>query len=71
MAETEFSKVRFHGDESRAAQVYKNITPLSAEDVADTVLYAATRPAHVNISEITLTPINQASPAYVYKDEKD
>jgi 3-hydroxy acid dehydrogenase / malonic semialdehyde reductase len=70
MAETEFSKVRFHGDESRAAQVYKNITPLSAEDVADTVLYAATRPAHVNISEITLTPINQASPAYVYKDEK-
>jgi 3-hydroxy acid dehydrogenase / malonic semialdehyde reductase len=70
MAETEFSKVRFHGDEDRAAQVYQNIMPLTAEDVADAVLYAVTRPAHVNISELTLTPINQASPAFVYRDDK-
>jgi 3-hydroxy acid dehydrogenase / malonic semialdehyde reductase len=70
MAETEFSKVRFHGDEDRAAQVYKNITPLSADDIADAALYAATRPAHVNITELTLTPISQASPAYIHNEKK-
>jgi serine 3-dehydrogenase len=60
MVETEFSEVRFHGDADRAAEVYHGVTPLSAEDVADTVIYAATRPAHVNIDHIMLKPVAQA-----------
>jgi len=62
MVETDFSKVRFRGDEARAAQVYQNVTPLTPEDIADTILWAASRPAHVNIHTIVLTPIEQANP---------
>jgi NADP-dependent 3-hydroxy acid dehydrogenase YdfG len=61
MVETNFSKVRFHGDEQRAAKVYENITPLQPEDVADAIVWAATRPAHVNIHHILLTSIDQAN----------
>jgi NADP-dependent 3-hydroxy acid dehydrogenase YdfG len=61
MAETEFSKVRFRGDEERAAKVYERITPLTPEDIADAILWAATRPAHVNIHSIVLTTIDQAN----------
>ncbi len=61
MVETDFSLVRFRGDEERAAQVYKNITPLKPEDVADAILWAASRPAHVNIARITMTTIDQAN----------
>ena len=61
MVETEFSKVRFHGDEDRAAKVYQGITPLQPEDVADAILWAVTRPAHVSIAEILLTSIDQAN----------
>ena len=61
MVETEFSKVRFHGDEERAAKVYANLTPLQPEDVADAILWAVTRPAHVNIHSILLTTIDQAN----------
>lgn len=57
---TEFSQVRFKGDEAKAAAVYANTQPLTAEDVADSVYWAATRPAHVNINEITLMPVCQA-----------
>jgi len=53
--------VRFHGDEQRAAKVYENITPLQPEDVADAIVWAATRPAHVNIHHILLTSIDQAN----------
>ena len=60
MVQTEFSDVRFHGDKERAAQVYRGVTPLTAVDVADTVVYVATRPAHINIDEITLKPVAQA-----------
>lgn len=56
---TEFSNVRFHGDDARAATVYQNATPLSAEDVADTVYWVATRPAHVNINTLSMTPTCQ------------
>jgi hypothetical protein len=61
MVETDFSKVRFRGDEERAAKIYENITPLQPEDIADAIVWAATRPAHVNIHHIVLTTIDQAN----------
>jgi len=61
MVQTEFSKVRFRGDEERAAKVYEKITPLTPEDIADAIVWAATRPAHVNIHTILLTTIDQAN----------
>jgi NADP-dependent 3-hydroxy acid dehydrogenase YdfG len=60
MVETEFSKVRFRGDEARAAKVYQGVTPLQPADVADAVLWAASRPAHVSIAQIVMTSIDQA-----------
>jgi NADP-dependent 3-hydroxy acid dehydrogenase YdfG len=68
MAETEFSIVRFKGDKDRADQVYKGFTPLNGEDVADAILYAVTRPAHVNISDMLIMPTAQANPVYVNKN---
>jgi serine 3-dehydrogenase len=67
MVETEFSKVRFHGDEQRAKKVYEGLHPLTPDDVADAVIYAATRPRHVNINQIVLTPLAQASSNFVYR----
>jgi 3-hydroxy acid dehydrogenase/malonic semialdehyde reductase len=64
MVETEFSEVRFRGDIERAAKTYANIDPLTAEDIADAILYAVTRPSHVTIQTLLLTPTAQAS-AYV------
>jgi serine 3-dehydrogenase len=61
MVETEFSLVRFHGDAERAAKVYQGLTPLSAGDVADAVVWCATRPLHVNVSEVVIMPTAQAS----------
>lgn len=61
MVETEFSEVRFRGDTDRAAKVYQGLTPLTPADVADAILWATTRPAHVNIARISLTPIDQAN----------
>jgi NADP-dependent 3-hydroxy acid dehydrogenase YdfG len=61
MVETDFSRIRFRGDEERAAKIYQNITPLQPEDVADAILWAATRPAHVNIHNILMTTIDQAN----------
>ena len=61
LAETEFSVVRFKGDEARAKKVYEGINPLRAADVAETLLWVATRPAHVNIDEILIKPVDQAS----------
>lgn len=57
---TEFSTVRFHGDDARAAKVYEDTQPLTAEDIADTVHWIATRPAHININTISLMPTCQA-----------
>jgi hypothetical protein len=61
MVETEFSRVRFRGDDKRAAKVYEKITPLEPEDIADAIVWAATRPAHVNVHTILLTTIDQAN----------
>jgi serine 3-dehydrogenase len=61
MVETEFSNVRFHGDTERAKNVYKGLTPLTPDDVADVIFFCATRSPHVNISEVILMPVDQAS----------
>ena len=68
MVETDFSLVRFHGDHERAAKVYKGITPLSPEDVADAIVWAAGRPAHVNIARISMTTIHQANSLMFHRD---
>ncbi len=67
MVETEFSQVRFHGDTERAEKVYQGVTPLTAEDIADVVLFCATRPSHVNINEVILMPVDQASATMVHR----
>ncbi len=69
MVETDFSLVRFHGDAERAAKVYKGVKPLTAEDVADVIVWAASRPAHVNIARVTLTPVQQANSLLFSRDE--
>ena len=61
LAETEFSEVRFKGDKERAKQVYENFTPLSAHDVAETIEFVFSRPAHVNIGDLMILPPAQAS----------
>jgi serine 3-dehydrogenase len=67
MVETNFSNVRFSYDKERAKKVYEGITPLTSEDIADAVLYCATRPKHVNIDEIIIMPLMQASPMHLIR----
>ena len=69
LVETEFSLVRFAGDEERAKAVYRGLEPLTAEDVADCVVWAATRPSHVNIDEIVVRPRDQATATMVNRRE--
>jgi len=57
---TEFSNVRFRGDDEKAANVYQNVQPLTAEDIADAIYWTATRPAHVNVNTIELMPVAQS-----------
>ena len=59
--ETDFSLVRFRGDAARASKVYEGIVPLTAEDVADAIIWAVSRPPHVNISRVVMTPVDQAN----------
>jgi len=61
MVETEFSEVRFHGDKDRAALAYQNFPPLLADDIAEAVLFCATRPPHVNIQDMLIMPQDQAA----------
>ena len=69
MCETEFSVVRFSGDESKAAAVYEGMKPLSADDIADVIVWVALRPAHVNINQIELMPVAQTwSPFAVHRE---
>lgn len=68
MAETEFSLVRFGGDEERAAKMYEGVNALKAEDIADAVYYCASLPAHVCINDLTLTCLTQANGFYSIKE---
>ncbi len=61
MVETEFSEVRFYGDKEKAKNVYKGLKPLSGEDIAESIIFCATRPKHVNINEIVIMPSAQAT----------
>ncbi|MEH1953848.1 SDR family oxidoreductase [Nostoc sp.] len=65
MVETEFSEVRFHGDTERANKVYQGVIPLTADDVADVIFFCVTRSPHVNINEVVLMPVDQASATLV------
>lgn len=70
MAETEFSIVRFKGDEQRAQKVYDDLKPLQAEDIAEVVYYCASLPPHVCINDLTLTCTNQANAIYTLRDSE-
>jgi NADP-dependent 3-hydroxy acid dehydrogenase YdfG len=67
MVETEFGVVRFYGDQERADKVYQGFIPLMAEDIADAVLYCATRPPHVDVAEMLVLPTAQASTMLVHR----
>ncbi|MBD1873909.1 SDR family oxidoreductase [Nodosilinea sp. FACHB-131] len=67
LVETEFSLVRFGGDRDRAQGVYQGMTPLTGDDVADVIVFAVTRPAHVNISDVMLMPTAQASVFHTHR----
>jgi NADP-dependent 3-hydroxy acid dehydrogenase YdfG len=66
-ARTEFSVVRFRGDTARAAKVEEGVTPLVADDVADIITWPVTRPPHVNIDHLRVTPLAQANATTVHR----
>jgi NADP-dependent 3-hydroxy acid dehydrogenase YdfG len=68
-AETEFSIVRFHGDAERAKKTYQGYEPLHAEDIADIVFFAASRPPHVVLNDIVVTPLAQANTTSIFKKQ--
>lgn len=70
LVETEFSKVRFKGDEDKAAKVYEGFKPLSAQDVAEVIAFVVSRPAHVNIADLLLLPTAQATSKIVNKSQQ-
>jgi NADP-dependent 3-hydroxy acid dehydrogenase YdfG len=67
MVETEFSLVRFEGDQQRADAVYAGMTPLTADDIAETIAWVATRPAHANVDQITIMPRDQSGAQQVHR----
>jgi NADP-dependent 3-hydroxy acid dehydrogenase YdfG len=67
LVETNFSNIRFHGDTNRASNVYKGITPLTGDDIADVAVYAANAPAHVQIAEVLILATHQASGSVIVR----
>jgi 3-hydroxy acid dehydrogenase/malonic semialdehyde reductase len=68
MVETEFSLVRFKGDEEKAAKVYQGFEPLLAQDIAEAIWFVVSRPAHVNINDMLIMPTAQASATITLKN---
>lgn len=68
MTETNFSNTRFHGDHERAKKVYQGIKPLTAEDIAEIVVFTAKLPEHVQVGELTVTPLHQSHSMVLYKE---
>jgi 3-hydroxy acid dehydrogenase/malonic semialdehyde reductase len=68
LVETNFSRVRFRGDEEKASAVYANVEPLRPEDVAECVLFAVTRPAHVNVDELVVKALAQSTPVRIHRN---
>ena len=68
LVDTEFSMVRFHGDDERADNVYQGLRPLTGDDIAETVFYCASRPAHIQIAEVIIFPTAQRSVTVVHRD---
>ncbi|MCW3804117.1 SDR family NAD(P)-dependent oxidoreductase [Plebeiibacterium marinum] len=68
MVDTEFSLVRFDGDQDKADNVYKGVVPLSAQDIADSIEFVVTRPGHVNINDILIMPAQQANAYYTHRE---
>lgn len=68
LVETNFSVTRFHGDEEKAANVYKGIKPLTGDDIADVAFYAASAPAHVQIAEVLILATHQASGSHIVRE---
>jgi NADP-dependent 3-hydroxy acid dehydrogenase YdfG len=71
LVETEFSIVRFRGDRAKAKQPYEGMKPLTADDIADCIAWAATRPPHVNIDELVVRPVAQASATLVARNQDE
>lgn len=69
MVETEFSNVRYRGDKEAAKNVYKGLEPLTAQDIAEEIVWASSRPPRVNLAEVYVLPVNQASPGIVYRSQ--
>ena len=68
LVETHFSNVRFHGDNQRAAQVYKGIQPLTGADISDVAFYAASAPKHVQIAEVLILATHQANGSVIHRE---
>ena len=68
LVETNFSLVRFRGDEEKAAAVYEDVEPLTPDDVAECILFALTRPPHVNIDELVVKALAQSTPVRILRD---
>lgn len=71
MVETEFSKVRYHGDSQKADEVYRGMEPLNGDDIAEIILFVANRPAHVNIMDTIVFPVYQSAATMVYRASSD
>ncbi|MFQ5350283.1 MAG: SDR family NAD(P)-dependent oxidoreductase [Thermoanaerobaculia bacterium] len=69
LVETEFALVRFGGDQAKADSLYTGMTPLTGDDVAECIVWAAARPAHVNIDEIVIRPLDQASVGHIHRGD--
>ena len=68
LVQTNFSNVRFHGDDARADKVYQGIQPLTGDDIADVVFYAASAPEHVQIAEVLILATHQANGSVIHRE---